>query len=79
MSQVATIIRFPEEEYREYRKLALEKNKSFAKLVREALEAYRKKPNRNKKIAFKRLWKTRVTMDIPLAQLVHEGRRFENE
>lgn len=84
MAQVATVIRLPEEDYREYRKLALDENKSFTKLVEESLKQYRKVEVEQKKLskrkaAFKRLWKTRIPIDVSVTQLIHEGRRFENE
>lgn len=84
MAQVATIIRLPQEEYREYRKLALDKNKSFTKLVGEALKQYRDVKLKHKELSkrkatFKRIWETRIPIDTSVTELIHEGRRFEDE
>lgn len=84
MVQVATIIRLPQEEYREYRKLALDRNKSFTKLVGEALKQYREVKLKHKELSkrkatFKRIWETRIPIDTSVTELIHEGRRFEDE
>lgn len=84
MAQVATIIRLPQDEYREYRKLALDKNKSFTKLVEEALKQYREvklkgKELSKRKVIFKRIWETRIPVNTSVTELIHQGRRFEDE
>lgn len=84
MANVATIIRLPEDQYRHYRKLALDKNKSFTKLVEEALKQYREVKIEHLQLAkrkktFERIWETRIPINTSVTKLIHEGRRFEDE
>lgn len=84
MAQVATIIRLPQDEYREYRKLALDRNSSFTKFVAEALKQYREVKLKHRELSkrkatFKRIWETRIPVNISVTELIHQGRRFEDE
>lgn len=81
MNQVTTPVRLPEEEYKKYRRIALEQRKSFAQLVREALKNYQQKEIskeviKRRKAAAARLWKTQIPVDIPIKELIEAGRRF---
>ncbi len=80
MKKVATNIRLPQNEYKEYRLLALKSGKSFAKLTREALKFYREKGSiqaEDKLKSVREIMKQRVKIDIPTSQLVRTGRKFE--
>lgn len=81
MNQVTTPIRLPEEEYKKYRRLALERGTSFAKLVREALRNYGKTTG-DKEVIKKRmaaanwLFRHRIKIDVPIKELIEEGRKI---
>lgn len=80
MKKVTTNIRLPQNEYKEYRLLALKTGKSFAGLTREALKFYKEKGFGKKvdKLKITRdILKQRVKIDIPTSQLVKIGRKFE--
>ena len=84
MNQVTTPLRLPADEYKKYRKLALEQGKSFAAFVREALRGYGKTGDnqeaiRRRAAAAKRLWENRIPIDVPIKDLIREGRRFDDE
>lgn len=79
MNTIATNIRFPQDEYEELKLLAFSEKKSVAAVIREAIVAYKKKKFQVKsKISLsEKFHKLAVTMDIPVANLVREGRKFE--
>lgn len=81
MNQVTTPVRLPAEDYKKYRRLALEQGKSFAKLVREALQAYGKTGSdreviKRRMAAANWLWKNRLKIDAPIKELIEEGRKI---
>ena len=81
MNQVTVPIRLPQNEYKKYRGLALEQNKSFAKLVREALRTYREAQSDKEVIkkriaAAKWLWENRIPINVPVKELIEEGRKI---
>jgi predicted DNA-binding protein len=78
---ITTNIRLPQEEYKEYRRIALEKGKSFAQLIREALRTYKKLQfeDREQEIrlkAAKNILRNRVRIDIPVKKLIESGRKI---
>jgi len=80
MKKVATNIRLPQSEYKEYRLLALKEGKSFAGLTREALRFYKEKglgQDYDKMKVIREILRERVKINIPTAQLVKIGRKFE--
>lgn len=78
---ITTNVRLPEEEYKEYRKVALEKGKSFAQLIREALRIYKKnrfedQEQKNRITTARRILKNRVKINIPVKKLIEYGRKI---
>jgi len=78
---ITTNIRLPQEEYKEYRRIALEKGKSFAQLIREALRVYKKLQFEDKEQeirlkALKNILKNRIKIDIPVRDLIESGRKI---
>lgn len=81
MTQITTPIRLPKQDYKEYRRIALEEGKSFAEFVRQALKAYQKteidkESIKRRKAAARWLWKNRIPIDVPIKQLIEEGRKI---
>ena len=79
MNTIATNVRFPEDDYKELRLLAFAQGQSTASLIRQAVSFYK-----NRKMSTKlqislaeRLRKVSVKINIPVLELVREGRRFE--
>ncbi len=75
----------PSEEYKQYRRLALEEGKSFAELVRNSLKNRKKVEShgfKDKKIANKKLeairWlsQNRVAVGVSAKELIEEGRKL---
>lgn len=79
MQTIATNIRFPQDEYREIKLLAFMQGKSTAALIRDAVNLYKRNTVRAKsKIALvERFRKLSVKINIPVIDLVREGRKFE--
>ena len=78
---IAAVVRMPEEEYKQYRRLALEEGKSFAELVRHSLKNLKKGEShgfKDKKIINKKLealrWlsQNRVTTGVSAKELIEE-------
>ncbi|MEK7565526.1 MAG: ribbon-helix-helix protein, CopG family [Patescibacteria group bacterium] len=79
MNTIATNVRFPEDDYKELRLLAFAQGQSTASLIRQAVSFYK-----NRKMSTKlqislaeRLRKVSVKINIPVLELVREGRKFE--
>jgi len=84
MNQVTVPVRFPKEEYKRYRKIALDQGKSFAQLVRDSMKAHKAggvdmELIKRRKAAAKRLWENRIPIDVPIKDLIREGRRFDDD
>ncbi len=79
MNTIATNIRFPADEYRELKLLAFAQNQSTASLIRQAVSFYKKqKLSAKLQISLaERLKKISLKIDVPVLELVKEGRRFE--
>lgn len=78
MNTIATNIRFPQDEYRDIKLLALSQGKSTAFVIREAVSWYKRKKLTSKvqiSIAEK-LRKFSVKIDVPVAELIATGRKF---
>lgn len=78
MNTVATNIRFPADEYEEIKLLAFMQGQSVAQVIRNAVKTYkREKIGTKKQISLaERMKKVAVKIDIPVLDLVHEGRKF---
>ncbi len=78
MNIVATNLRFPADEYQEIKLLALSEGKSIAAFVRQAVSLYKKRKFTSSvqiNLA-ERLKKVAVKINVPVLDLVKEGRRF---
>ncbi len=80
MKKIATNVRLPQSEYKEYRLLALNTGKSFARFTREALKFYKEKGlgrQEDKLKVVREIIRERVKIDIPTHNLVKIGRKIE--
>lgn len=78
---VTTNIRLPEDDYKQYRKLALEHGKSFAQLVRLALKTYQKiglehETKKRMAKAASWLWENRIPVNTSTKKLIEYGRKI---
>lgn len=78
MVSIATNIRFPIDEYQELKLLAFSRGESLAKLIREAASWYKKeKFGIKERVSLaEKLKKLSVKINIPVIDLVKEGRKF---
>ncbi len=78
MNIVATNIRFPRDEYRELKLLALSEGKSAAGIIREAVKRYKdqKFNSRVKLDLAEQARKLSVKIDVPVIDLVRQDRRY---
>lgn len=78
MNTIATNVRFPADEYQELKLLAFAQKQSTASLIRQAVAIYKKQKLSVKlQISLAEKLKTMaVRIDIPVLELVEEGRRF---
>lgn len=77
---ITTVVRMPEEEYKHYRRIALEEGKSFAELVRNALTHYQKhtaisSDQKIRLVAAKRILENRAKIDTSTKNLIEFGRK----
>lgn len=80
MTYVSTNLRFPKEEYEEIKRLAFFGNESIASFIRKAAREYKEKKlssGKSRKAIFDLIVKSAVRIDVPVAKLIQEGRRFE--
>lgn len=80
MQIVATNIRFNKSEYDEIKRISQSNGKSIASFIREAIRDYKEnylKSKAKRKKLFELIAKSSVKIDMPVVDLVHEGRRFE--
>lgn len=79
MNTVATNLRFPADEYREIKLLALSEGKSTAALIRHAVSLYkRKKLTSSVQINLaEQFRKSAIKINISVLDLIKEGRKFE--
>lgn len=77
MQTVATNIRFPKDEYNELKLLAFSEGKSTASVIRDAIFHYKrvKLGTKTKISMLEKLRKLSVRIDVPVIDLVREGRR----
>ena len=78
---ITTNIRLPEDEYKQYRKLALEQGKSFAQIVRQALKTYKKtnlEHEAKKRMAKAAgwLWENRIPVNASTKELIEHARKI---
>lgn len=78
MNTVATNLRFPADEYREIKLLALSEGKSTAALIRHAVSLYKdRKLTGSVQIKMaEKFRKSAVKINIPVLELISEGRKF---
>lgn len=78
MNTIATNIRFPADEYEDIRLLAFAQGQSTASLIRQAVSFYKKQKLSTKlRISLvERLKSVSVKIDVPVMELVKEGRKF---
>lgn len=79
MNTIATNVRFPADEYRDLKLFAFAQGQSTASLIRQAVSFYTKQ-----RLAVKlqislaeKLKKFSVKINVPVLELVKDGRRFE--
>jgi len=80
MQTIATNIRFDKDEYNEIKTLSQSNGESVASFVREAIRSYKKnylKSKEKRRRLFDLIVKSSVKIDVPVVDLVHEGRKFE--
>jgi len=79
MNVIATNLRFPTDEYGQIKLLALAEGKSIAALVREAVRRYKeqKLTSRFQVDLAEKFRKMAVKIDVPVTELVRQGRKFE--
>lgn len=79
MNTIATNLRFPADEYREIKLLALSEGKSTAALIRHAVSLYKsKRLTSSVRINMaEQFRKSAVKIDISALDLIKEGRKFE--
>ncbi len=79
MNMVATNLRFPADEYREIKLLALSEGKSTAALIRHAVSLYKnKKLTSSVQISLaEKFRKSAIKINTPVLDLVKEGRKSE--
>jgi len=81
MNVVATNVRFPVDEYADLKRLAFLSKKSIASVIREAVTHYKSeasKAGQAKKMAlYDSIVESAVQIDVPVLDLVKEGRKFE--
>lgn len=78
MNTIATNLRFPADEYREIKLLALSEGKSTAALIRHAVSLYKsKKLTSSVQINMaEQFRKSAVKINISVRDLIKEGRKF---
>lgn len=78
MNIIATNVRFPADEYRDLKLLAFAQGQSTASLIRQAVSFYKKqKLSAKLRISLaERLRGVSVKIDVPVVELVREGRKF---
>lgn len=79
MNTIATNVRFPTDEYKELKLLAFAREQSTASLIRQAVSFYTKQ-----KLSVKlqvslaeKLKGVAVKINVPVLELVKDGRKFE--
>ena len=80
MNYITTNLRFPKDEYEELKRIAFIEKRSIASIIRQATSEYK-----NKRLLHKKNWKnlynsivkSAVKIDIPVVELVKQGRKFE--
>lgn len=78
MQTIATNIRFPKDEYQDLKLLAFSEGKSAAALIREALAWYKQSRFgvRARISTLEKFRKLSVRIDVPVSDLVRQGRKF---
>lgn len=78
MNTIATNVRFPANEYEDIKLLAFAQGQSTASLIRQAVSFYKKQKFSAKlRISLAdRLSKISVKIDVPVVELIREGRKF---
>jgi len=80
MNTVATNVRFSQDEYSSVKALAQASGKSVAAVIREALKFYQRQAHvvESSDDLIRRMEKVSVKIDVPVIDLVREGRKFDD-